>query len=54
MTTSSNSDDVKKALQLGANDYIVKPVIWQDFERKIRELGKYWAFISNTALAKRS
>jgi CheY-like chemotaxis protein len=52
LTTSKNSEDVKKALQLGANDYIVKPVIWEDFERKIRELGKYWALVSNTRLAK--
>ncbi|MBD3308272.1 response regulator [candidate division KSB3 bacterium] len=52
LTTSNNSEDVKTALKLNANDYIVKPVAWEDFERKIRELGKYWAFTSNASLAK--
>lgn len=52
LTTSRNSEDVKKALQIGANDYIVKSVIWEEFERKVRELGKYWALVSDTSLAK--
>ncbi len=52
LTTSRNTEDVKKALQLGANDYIVKPVAWEEFERKVRKLGKYWALVSDTSLAK--
>ena len=28
LTTTRNSEDVKKALMLGANDYITKPVEW--------------------------
>lgn len=48
LTTTSKSDDITRALDLGANDYIVKPVSWKDFEQKIRALGKYWAFISNS------
>jgi len=52
LTTSRNAEDVKKALRLGANDYIVKPVTWEGFERKVRELGKYWTFVSDTSLAK--
>jgi len=46
LTTSLNTDDVNKALELGANDYIVKPVNWFDFEEKVRGIGKYWALIS--------
>ena len=50
LTTSGNSEDAQKALKLGANDYIVKPVIWSDFESKVRGIGNYWAMISNACL----
>jgi len=52
LTTSQNADDVERALRLGANDYIAKPVIWAEFERKVREMGKYWALVSDAALAR--
>lgn len=48
VTTTSNPSDIDKALRLGANDYIVKPVQWNDFEQKIGALGKYWAFTSDS------
>lgn len=48
LSTSHSSDDVKKALSLGANDYIVKPVGFTDFLTKINNLGYYWCFISNS------
>lgn len=51
LTTTQNAEEVNLALQLGANDYIVKPVVWEDFVRKIKEVGKYWVFVSNTNLA---
>lgn len=51
LTTTQNTEDVSLALKLGANDYIVKPVVWEDFVRKIRDVGKYWAFVSNSGLA---
>ena len=46
LSTSDMSQDIKRALQLGANDYITKPVRWEDFVGKVKGLGKYWAFIS--------
>ena len=46
LSTSQNTEDVKLALQLGANDYITKPVSWEEFVSKVKGLGKYWAFIS--------
>ncbi len=52
LTTTGNSEDVERALKLGANDYIVKPVNWESFEKTVRELGKYWAFISDAYLSK--
>jgi two-component system response regulator len=48
LTTSVNSDDAKKALDLGANDFIVKPVKFSDFVQKVGQLGNYWGFISDS------
>ena len=48
LTTSSNTDDVSKALELGANDFIVKPVRFDDFILKISNLGYYWGFVSDS------
>ena len=48
LTTTSTSDDIQKALKLGANDYIVKPIKFQDFVEKVKGLGHYWAFVSDS------
>ena len=48
LTTSGMSEDIQKALQIGANDYLVKPVRWVSFKRKIREFGKYWSYVSDS------
>lgn len=48
LTTSINSGDAKKALDLGANDFIVKPVKFSDFVQKVGQLGNYWGFISDS------
>jgi CheY-like chemotaxis protein len=50
LTTSVNSDDAKKALDLGANDFIVKPVRFTDFVQKVGQLGNYWGFISDSCI----
>lgn len=50
LTTSINSDDAKKALDLGANDFIVKPVEFSEFVRKVGQLGNYWGFVSDSGL----
>lgn len=48
LTTSEDFQDISKALGLHANDYLVKPFGWLNFEEKIKEMGKYWAFTSDT------
>jgi two-component system, response regulator len=48
LTTSSNSEDVNIAMELGANDFIVKPVKFDDFILKISNLGYYWGFVSDS------
>ncbi len=50
LTTTSNTEDIKKAMQLGANDYVVKPVVFDDFLDKVRQLGKYWTNTSDCKL----
>jgi CheY-like chemotaxis protein len=43
MLTSSRQDpDMKKAYDLGANSYIVKPVDFDQFTTAIRDAGMYW------------
>lgn len=48
LTTTSTSEDINKAMSLGANDYIVKPVKFSDFTSKVQNLGYYWSHISDT------
>jgi CheY-like chemotaxis protein len=50
LTTSFNSADARRALDLGANDYIVKPVKFSDFVQKVGQLGNYWGFISDSCI----
>lgn len=42
LTSSGESEDIAKAYRLGANSYIVKPVIYDDFMDTISALGAYW------------
>ncbi len=47
LTTSSTSEDLVRAISLGVNDYIVKPVKFVDFVHKVCKLGYYWGLISD-------
>jgi two-component system response regulator len=47
LTTTGNKEDIERGARLGANDYIVKPVEFDNFMHKVKGLGKYWALISN-------
>ena len=45
--TSSNQDpDIKRAYDLGANSYIVKPVDFDQFAETVVKLGFYWALLN--------
>ncbi len=48
LTTTALSEDIRKAFELGVNDYIVKPVEFPDFTRKVQSLGYYWVFVSDS------
>lgn len=49
LTTTSTSEDISKALLLGANDYIVKPLKFDDFTNKVNKIGYYWGLISDAS-----
>ena len=45
--TSSNEDpDLKKCYQLGANSYVVKPVVFDEFVKVIAQVGLYWLLVN--------
>jgi two-component system response regulator len=46
LTSSEETPDIRRAYQLGANSYLVKPVVPDEFNRKIREAGLYWALLN--------
>lgn len=49
LTSSAEDPDIKRCYELGANSYIVKPVEFDDFTRKISDLGMYWAVLNRPA-----
>jgi CheY-like chemotaxis protein len=47
MLTSSREDpDMEECYRLGANAYVVKPLVFQEFFDATRGLGKFWAMIN--------
>ena len=42
MSGSALEEDVKRAYQLGANQYMVKPIDWDSFRERMRLLGTVW------------
>ncbi len=48
VTSSREDPDIKKAYELGANSYVVKPVIFDDFIKAMSETGLYWLMVNET------
>ncbi|MEJ2755108.1 MAG: response regulator [Gammaproteobacteria bacterium] len=46
LSTSGMNDDVEKCYALGANSYVTKPLKFNEFTQKIRELNLYWVLTS--------
>jgi CheY-like chemotaxis protein len=46
LTSSSEDPDIRRAYELGANSYIVKPVEFDNFVKAISELGLYWMLLN--------
>jgi two-component system, response regulator len=49
MTSSKEEQDVIKGYHLGANSYIRKPIIFDEFAEAVRQVGMYW-FLLNEPL----
>jgi two-component system response regulator len=48
LTSSDTTPDIQTAYQLGANSYLVKPIHFEEFHRKVGEAGLYWALLNET------
>jgi len=42
LTTSADKVDIASCYAAGANSYVTKPVKYQEFVDKVKELGKFW------------
>jgi CheY-like chemotaxis protein len=50
LTSSSESSDMQRAYQLGANSYIVKPVNFDKFMEVAAQIELYWAVLNEPVL----
>ena len=50
LTSSKENPDLAICYELGANSYIVKPVVFEDFLNAISELGFYWLVLNEPRL----
>ena len=46
LTSSGESADVRRAYELGANSYLVKPVAFEGLMEMVRTLGVYWMLLN--------
>jgi two-component system response regulator len=49
LTTSSEDRDIVESYHLGANSYVRKPVMFEDFLKATKVLGIYWLSINQSA-----
>lgn len=48
VTSSRENPDIKRAYELGANSYVVKPVNFDDFLNAMSRTGLYWLLVNET------
>lgn len=46
LTTSSDAVDVRRAYEMQANSYVVKPVSFEEFQLAIEDIEHYWFQVS--------
>lgn len=47
ITSSAEDPDVKKAYELGANSYVIKPVQFDSFIEAMSKIGIYWLMVNH-------
>jgi two-component system response regulator len=50
LSTSSEDRDVLESYNLGANSYVRKPVVFNEFVDAVRVLGLYWLLVNQSVL----
>ena len=50
LSTSSEDRDIVESYHLGANSYVRKPVVFNEFVDAVRVLGLYWLLVNQSAL----
>jgi CheY-like chemotaxis protein len=51
LTTSAREIDIEKAYQLGCNNYIIKPVSFENFIQTVIKMKEYWLNISRIPIS---
>lgn len=46
LTSSREPADINRAYEMGANSYLVKPVVFEEFTTLLRQLQLYWLVLS--------
>ena len=46
LTSSREEPDIKRAYELGANSYLVKPVGFDEFVKAVSDAGAYWLLLN--------
>jgi two-component system response regulator len=51
MTTSNEERDIVNSYRLGANSFVRKPVVFEEFVKAVNVLGVYWLLVNQPAPA---
>jgi two-component system response regulator len=49
LTSSSQDEDIVAAYLHGANSYVRKPVVFEQFVAAVKQLGLYWMLVNESA-----
>jgi two-component system response regulator len=50
LSTSSEDRDIVESYDLGANSYVRKPVVFNEFVDAVKALGVYWLLVNQSVL----